>query len=145
MRIYVLVGDSNTRKSSVTRALTGAPGTNSSHRLLDVQFAYGRELAHVRTGALQESEIDVIAAVAELKSSNASVAIFPLRDIGINGCEDAEKYIATFQQQGWTVNVAIMQAHVRGQSTMSPVVLGNAKSDPTNKTAASLRAAWNIE
>lgn len=145
MRIYLLVGDANTRKSSATRALTGAPGTNKDHRLLDVQFSGGRELAHVRTGALQESHITVVEAVAELSASNASVAIFPLRDVGINGCEDASKYIAAFQLQGWTVNVAVMQQRMRGQVSTIPVVLSSAKNDPTNKSAAKLRQAWQID
>lgn len=146
MDLYILVGDSNVRKTSTVRALTGAQFAKSleNRRNWLVDFDGVTHWTFVLTGALQESKISIEVAIDEIEKAKVKKAIFPLRDIGIGLYPEANKYVLSFLSKRWKVHIAAMQPHIGVQRFTSWKDVHGAASWPTNYTASELRAAWGI-
>lgn len=153
--LHIIIGDANTRKSSLIRCLTGV---GSRDALLDVKEASGNDIkVYCMHSALQEKPIaplDFIATVSALSTQPTDVA-FTLR---VNGLTKQKTYyppfsdyLAAFSKVNWpVVNVALLDANAcripmgsfRGVRVCSEP---NSKNQPTNQTASLVRAVWQWE
>ena len=110
---YVLVGNTNTRKSSLLRSLTGC--FNRSVRDIALQGG-GSIRLHARVAALQESRTTPEEFVAELARSRCAHAAFSLwpeaHPHDAQRWPDAAAYLQALQEQGWRVaGLAVLGAH----------------------------------
>ena len=149
-RLHVIVGDANTRKSSLLRCLTGVVGGRSANQLMDVLLSSGSIVqVFCTTSALQES-LDpkqpqrFIADVLAMKPVPTDVAI-TLRLKNRASYPAATAYFAAFASAGWSVSsVALL-----GSASSTPVPVGAravsipaSMTQPTNESAASVRKVW---
>jgi len=152
MIVYVLVGEANDRKSSTIRALTGCGFASPSRSRKNWDVAFGARIhsCYVLTSALQEAGVTKDRIVQEIESSNASVAIIPLRNRGKIRARkpfpDADDYVRSFMSKGWSVHVASMckQSSLTVKKFTSVTPVANAANKPANANAALLRKAWGI-
>lgn len=149
-RLHVIVGDANTRKSSLLRCLTGVTGGRSANQLMDVLLSSGSSIrVFCTTSALQESLdpkqpqkfIDDVLAMTPVPTD---VAI-TLRLKGRGSYPAATAYLAAFVSAGWGVSsVALL-----GSATSTPTPAGahvvsipTSMMQPTNESATSTRKVW---
>jgi hypothetical protein len=140
---YIVIGNPNTRKSSLVRSLTGC--FNRSVR--DIQPESGRHPLRVyaRTGALQETRTgidDFIAEAARSRCGTVLCCLWPSAHPTVpEQCPDALSYIAGFSAAGWRV-VAIAVLGQNGGSVRSPNLrqFPLAPTEPINATARAVRA-----
>ena len=102
MDAYLIVGEANTRKSSVLRSLTGC--FNRSNR--DILLTNGKKLAiYARVASLQESKTTPTAFIIEALATGQSTVIFCLwpgpNPLNPTSFPDAAAYVQAFQQAGW--------------------------------------------
>ena len=141
MDAYVIIGGPNTRKSSVTRSLTGCFNRNVRNILLN-----NGEIIKIyaRVSALQESKTTAQDFIAEVNQSGCQSVIFCLcpqpNPTDPTKYPDASTYVSTFRAAGWN----IVRAAVLGQgrpSLLCPqqAFLPNSQVDPINQTAQAVR------
>ena len=104
MRVYVILGRHNTRKSSTIRALTGVTVCN----VFNVALSSGKEISMlVCPQALQESKLkprDFLNKVKEKnKKKSFDALLIALRVKGIKGCPDGIEYLKTFEDEKWEI------------------------------------------
>jgi hypothetical protein len=149
--LHIIIGDTNTRKSSLLRCLTGiGVCRRTANRDFDVSLVGGGVITvHCRVSALQESGINpgqFIRDVRALPTPPTDIA-FTLRVSASRGCPDAMTYIAAFLARGWPViNIALLDraacALVGFPATARVVRVPNSAIDPTNQSARRVRTAW---
>jgi len=140
---YIVIGNPNTRKSSLVRSLTGC--FNRSAR--DILPDNGKHPIRVyaRTGALQETRTgidDFIAEAARSRCSTVLCCLWPSAHPTLpEQCPDALSYISGFRAAGWRV-VAIAVLGQNGGAVRSPTLrqFPQASTDPINATARAVRA-----
>lgn len=142
MDAYVIIGGPNTRKSSVTRSLTGCFNRNVRNILLN----NGEQIKiYARVTALQESKTTAEEFLTEVSQSGCQNVIFCLwpqpSQIDPKKYPDASTYISTLRAAGWN----IVRAAVLGQgrpSLLCPqqAFFPNSEVDPINQTAQAVRA-----
>lgn len=149
--LHIIIGDSNTRKSSLLRCLTGLGGGNSK-RFLQVMEASGNVITvYCMVAALQEdykpmSPEDFIAHINSLTPRPNDIA-FTLRVSAQGAFPSFGAYFQAFSQVGWPVmSVALLgQSACAQQSSIQCRKIWSAPkspSQPTNQTAADVRNAW---
>lgn len=140
---YVLIGNPNTRKSSVIRSLTGC--FNRSVRDIQVLQATAPLRVYARVGSLQESRTTAEAFVDEVARKRCTTVVFCLwpsaNPLHPADYPDAKTYLARFKAVGWRVrSVAVLGQNEGG--VRSPVLrqFPQAPTDPINLTALQVRA-----
>jgi hypothetical protein len=153
--VYAVVGESNTGKSSIIRALTGVgniasvPNNSGPNQHWRLSWIIGGVVpTFVQGSGLQEvpsNEQDFVALVTQTGSRKIIVAL-RLRQTIVQGetYADADAYLTHFHSVGWAVSgVAKTGSGLVGAwPTISITPQG-----PTvgaNTQAAALRAAWQI-
>jgi hypothetical protein len=140
---YIVIGNPNTRKSSLVRSLSGC--FNRSVR--DILPADGSHALRVyaRTGALQETRTGIDDFIAEAGRSRCGTVLCCLwpsaHPIVPEQCPDALSYIEGFKAAGWRI-VAIAVLGQNGGEVRSPKLrqFTQAPTDPINATARAVRA-----
>jgi hypothetical protein len=138
---YLLIGDSNTRKSSLLRALTGC----FNRSLRDIELRNGKVLRlYARAAALQESRTNATDFIAEVARSRCSAVAFALlpeaNPTDPLNLPDAHAYLRVFASAGWQFErTALLGAH-----PIKPALAGTARfpsvmSQPINHSAQSVR------
>lgn len=141
MDAYVIVGDANTRKSSVLRSLTGC--FNRSNR--DVILAGGNVLQiYARVSSLQESKTEPQDFINEVLATGQSSVIFCLwphanpKDPALY--PNAHSYISAFTQAGWRFQAsAVLGASTFQPATPRPAYFSGVPSQPINLAAQAVR------
>jgi hypothetical protein len=139
---YIVIGNPNTRKSSLVRALTGC--FNRSVR--DILPDSGKHALRVyaRTGALQETRTgidDFIAEAARSRCSTVLCCLWPSAHPQVPAdCPDAQAYLEGFRGAGWNI-VAVAVLGQNGGGVRSPRLrpFPQAPTDPINATARAVR------
>ncbi len=151
MEVYVPIGHTNTRKSSIVRALTGASSATlrANQLVWFVTFGHQTRSAFVLTSALQESGVTADDLRVAFKSSGADTAIFPLRrDARLfdgRPMESAQSYVSRFAKSfRWKVHAAYMAGGAPLVDVSSDLAVPIARADGTNALAARLRTKWGI-
>lgn len=149
--LHIIIGDSNTRKSSLLRCLTGI-GSGNSTRYLDITEASGKTIqAYCILSALQENykplhPAEFILYVKGLVPQPTDVA-FTLRVSPRGAYPGFAAYLQAFAATGWPVlNVALLGAsacqQVQPVSVSSITSVSASPQQPTNLTASKVRVAW---
>ncbi|MEX1165417.1 MAG: hypothetical protein WEK74_00840 [Hydrogenophaga sp.] len=145
MDAYILIGNANTRKTSVVRSLTGC--FNRSVR--DIQMQSGKRPVrfYARVGALQTTRTSLENFLSEVARARCEAVLFCLSP-GANTTDleefpDASTYVEALRGKGWHIKgVAVLgqdggsvrAANVR-QYTQAPTA-------PVNVTARDVRAQF---
>jgi hypothetical protein len=142
MDTYLVIGNSNTRKASVVRSLTGC----FNRSLRDIQLA-NRDAPlrlYARVGALQESKTSAADFQQEVAGRRCGAVICclwpsanPLDPMRFPG---AEAYLEQFIAAGWTIRrIAVLGQNAGG--IRSPLLrqFPQASTDPINLTAQQVR------
>jgi hypothetical protein len=140
---YIVIGNPNTRKSSLVRSLTGC--FNRSVR--DIAPDSGRAALRVyaRVGALQETRTgidDFILEAGRTRCSTVLCCLWPsAHPVVPEACPDALAYLAGFKAAGWRI-VAIAALGQNSGGVRGPAwrPFPQAPTDPINVTARSVRA-----
>lgn len=139
MDAYVIIGGPNTRKSSVTRSLTGCFNRNVRNILL----LNGTQIQiYARVSSLQESETTANDFIAEVNQQQCQSVIFCLwttpNPSNPTAYPDATAYLSSFNAAGWN----IIRVAVFGNAPTSypnQALFPNSQTDPINLTAQAVR------
>jgi hypothetical protein len=142
MDLYVIVGNPNTRKTSVMRSLTGC--FNRSVR--DLQGTDGRPpmRVYVRVGALQETRCSAEDLAAEAQRQRAQAVLCGLWPSAHphepRRWPDAAAYLAAFDAMGWRRRaVAVLGQNAAGLRGAQVMAFPLAPTQPLNITAHGVR------
>ncbi len=144
MDAYILIGNANTRKTSVTRSLTGC--FNRSVR--DIQLQSGKPVRfYARVGALQNTRTTLDEFVQEVNRSRCDAVLFSLLPNAVQtdlmDYPDAQAYVAGLRERGWRIKgVAVLGQDgggVRAPNLRQYIQAGTA---PVNATAREVRAQF---
>lgn len=150
MKIYIITGAPNTRKSSVIRVLTGVRNTAT----FDIQFQFGVLKTNVMVTSSNEirykqfpngiSPDQLIQIIQNLPPSVEAVMIALRSSRPVNGI-GAEVYIERLSQAGYQImpvvqfnDAAVLPINVQG------VVLPSNNTIPSNLTASEIRKVWEL-
>lgn len=148
MDAYIVIGNPNTRKSSVIRSLTGC--FNRSVR--DIQLASGAAPLRVyaRVGSLQETKKtadDFLAEVGRTRCSAVLCCLLPSADPNDPGLyPDAQAYVASFKAAGWRIrSIAVLGQNGGGVRSPNLRQFPLASTAPINVTARAVRSHFGWE
>jgi len=156
--LHIVIGDANTRKSSLIRCLTGYGGGAGANEK-DIALTNGSVITvYCKPSALQEKAAGgpfdpaaFITFIQNLQQSPTDI-IFSLRVSASGGCPQAAAYLSAFTiQPGWQIaNMALLgnSAHAV-QAILQPlagnarvVSVRNGRNQPTNLSAQQVRQVW---
>lgn len=143
MDAYLIVGNPNTRKSSLVRALTGA----FNRSLRDIQPADGRRALrlYARAGSLQDTRTgpdDFVDEVARQRCDALLCCLLPAaHPHAPDDWPAAAAYVERFERAGWRIAAIAVLGQERG-GLRSPRLRQFPQSGtaPINVTAAAVRA-----
>jgi hypothetical protein len=142
MEAFVIIGNANTRKSSVVRSLTGC----FNRSLRDIQPAAGGRPRRVyaRARALQFTNTrpaDFVAEVSAVRCDTVLVCLTPdANPIDPARLPGAESYLAQFRAAGWTVkSIAVLGQNGGGVRAPRLRQFPYASTEPINVTAQAVR------
>ncbi len=142
MDLYLIVGNPNTRKSSVMRSLTGC----FNRSLRDIQPVDGRApiRLYVRVGALQETRCSAAELAADAQRQRAQAVLCGLwpeaHPHDPERWPDAATYLDAFDALGWRRRaVAVLGQNAAGLRGPRVMAFPLAPSQPVNVTAHAVR------
>ncbi len=146
-RVFIVVGNSGSRKSSAIRALTGV-GYRKVFHVMQIDRTILN--IYVRPASLQEDRItpgDFIRLVENLEG-NPDVLLALRSQAARNGqFPDATQYASQFERAGWQIaGVAVLQGGPFDRLTNNaprPVEIPESQSMPANEIASRIRGRWN--
>lgn len=143
MDAYLVVGNSNTRRSSVIRSLSGC----FNRSLRDILPAGGGPALRVyaRAGALQDTKTAPADFVAEVARLRCDAVLCGLNASTYPGAPpelpDAQAYVAAFRAAGWRIRaIAVLGQNGGGLRGAAVRQFAQAPVAPINATAAEVRA-----
>lgn len=142
MDIYILIGNPNTRKSSVIRGLTGC--FNRSVRDVLPTGAKAALRLYARAGALQETRTrpeDFRVEVERARCAAVLCCLAPSAHPNHPGLyPDAQAYLARFKEDGWRVrSIAVLGQNAGGVRSTNLLQLPLAPTAPINVTVHAVR------
>lgn len=132
VRVWAVIGASNTGKTSTIRALTGVSRTEASWEVAYDGHEQG-DPTYVHPAGLQEVGISPKAFIAAVKKAKVSYVIVALRERGARGHPGFQDYLDRFREAGWE----IAGTEILTSKTGRPAL-------PSNAIAHRLRAEWGI-
>lgn len=141
MDAYVIIGDANTRKSSVMRSLTGC--FNRSVRQIETRNSTTLDV-YARVSSLQESETEPSAFLQEVLKTGQQCVVLCLwpqaNPLNPSKYPDAHAYLSAFSAAGWQFR----SCAILGNSGISPAIpnvarFPNVLQQPINVTAQAVR------
>lgn len=148
MDAYVVIGNPNTRKSSLVRSLTGS--FNRSIRDILPLGAKSAVRIYARVGSLQDTKTrpdDFLAEVERTRCSAVLCCLLPSEHPNFPALyPDAQTYLARFRAGGWRVR-AIAVLGQNGGDVRSPNLrqFPQAPTAPINVTAHAVRLHFGWE
>ena len=147
--VYVILGDSNTRKSSTMRALTGVRRQSDSWEIAN--GAGGVDIFYIRTMSLQEAGITPQVFVETINRLVISNVFISLR---INPSTKAFRiypagadYLHAFKRANWNVKPLFVLDRLALPSGLPTVIqarlISNSHARPANIIASIIRGLWN--
>lgn len=145
MDAYLIIGNSNTRKASLVRSLTGC--FNRSVRDIQIQGAKAPVRFYARIGTLQDTRTSVDDFVAEVARARCQAVIFCLSPSTGQGtgadAQDAQAYVTGFKAAGWRIKaVAVLGQNAGGVRASNLRQYPQAPTLPINVTAREVRAQF---
>lgn len=146
MDLYLVVGNSNTRRASVVRCLTGC--FNRSQRdILTLDGSRPLRL-YARVGALQETRTTAQDFIDEVLKTRCDAVLCCLSassyGSGPGALPDAPAYLQAFKAAGWRLRaVAVLGQNSGGIKAPNMRQFPQATTAPINVTAAEVRALFS--
>lgn len=145
MDAYLVVGNSNTRRASVVRSLSGC--FNRSVRDILPRDATRPLRVYARVGALQETKTAPEAFLSEVARQRCEAVLLCLSasayTAGSTSFPDARAYVARFEQEGWRVRaIAVLGQNAGGLKAVTLRQFPQAGTNPINVTASEVRALF---
>jgi hypothetical protein len=147
--VYVILGDSNARKSSTMRALTGVRQESDYWEM--ATRSGGVDIFYIRTMSLQEAGITpqvFVKKINQLVVSNVfiSLRIKPLKKAGKIYAAGAD-YLDAFKRAKWNIKTLF----VLGDPALPPRLptgiranlISKSRTRPANEIASTIRGVWN--
>lgn len=145
MDAYILIGNANTRKTSIVRSLSGC--FNRSVR--DIQLQSGKRPVrfYARVGALQNTRTTVEEFTHEVARSRCEAVLFCLspnaHKTDLLEYPDAQAYVAALRERGWRIKaVAVLGQDSGGVRAPNLRQHIQAPTAPVNVTARDVRAQF---
>jgi hypothetical protein len=142
MDLYLIVGNSNTRRASVVRSLTGC--FNRSVR--DIELVSGKATLklYARVGSLQETKTrpqDFLSEVLATRCNAVLCCVAPSAQPSTPALyPSAEAYLEYFKEQSWQVRgVAVLGQNGGGLKLHTLKQFPQSGTAPINVTAAAVR------
>jgi hypothetical protein len=145
MDAYIIIGNTNTRKASLVRSLTGC--FNRSVREIQIQGTKKPQRFYARVGTLQDTRVTVAQFVAEVARVRAEAVVFCLspeaHKTDTLEYPDAQAYVAALRELGWRVKgVAVLGQNAGGVRAPNLRQYISAPTAPVNLTARDVRAQF---
>jgi hypothetical protein len=145
MDAYIIIGNSNTRKASLVRSLTGC--FNRSVRDIQLQGGKKPQRFYARVGALQDTRTTEEEFVHEVARARCDAVIFCLSPTAnrtdLQEYPDAETYVAALRGRGWRIKgVAVLGQNSGGVRAPNLRQYTQAPAAPVNVTAKDVRAQF---
>ena len=145
MDAYILIGNANTRKTSVVRSLTGC--FNRSVRDIQMQNEQRPLRFYARVGALQASRISLERFLTEVARARCEAVLFCLspgaNETDLEEFPDAATYVAALRELGWRIKgVAVLGQDGGGVRATNLRQYTGAPTAPVNMTARDIRAQF---
>lgn len=146
-RVFIVVGHSESRKSSTIRALTGA----SKPRVVQVRPTNNESFdIFVFHASLQEKGIapdDFVAQVEKLADNPDVLVAVRTKPSRNQRLPDGQGYALRFEQAGWQIaGVATLHGGPFGPLTDNapqPIPIPDSQNMPVNEIANTIRGVWN--
>ena len=145
MDAYILIGNANTRKTSVVRSLSGC--FNRSVR--DIQMQSGKRPLrfYARVGALQSTRTSIeafFAEVARMRCEGVLLCLAPnAHKTDLEEYPDAQAYVAAMREKGWRIKgIAVLGQDGGGVRAPNLRQYTSAPTAPVNVTARDVRAQF---
>lgn len=144
MDAYIIIGEHDAGKSSVTRCLSGS----ARNRTRLIATLSGNVKVYVHLVSLQEEKTTPSEFEDKVNQEDCEAVLFSLRPGGARGCPDADTYLQHFIGLGWhIVRVACLGIPVSRLTTSLPsgTILPFPTVDPTpvNDVAAQVRTHFS--
>jgi hypothetical protein len=145
MDAYILIGNANTRKTSVVRSLTGC--FNRSVREIQLQGSQRPQRFYARVGTLQVTRTTIDEFLQEVSRSRCEAVVFCLSPTAHNTDKetfpDAQTYVAALRERGWRIKgVAVLGQDGGGVRAPNLRQYILAPTQPINVTARDVRAQF---
>ncbi len=145
MDCYLIIGNSNTRKTSIIRSLTGC--FNRNVRDIQLQGTKSPVRFYARVGTLQDSRTSIEDFLGEARRSRCQAVICCLSPSASpdepERCPDAKAYLAGFIAAGWHCKaVAVLGQNGGGVRAGNLRQYPLAPTAPINLTARDIRAQF---
>jgi hypothetical protein len=145
MDAYIIIGNTNTRKASLVRSLTGC--FNRSVREIQLQSAKKPLRFYARVGTLQDTRVTVEQFAAEVARTRAEAVLFCLspepHKTDTLEYPDAQAYVAALRELGWRIKgVAVLGQNSGGVRAPNLRQYTAAPTAPVNVTARDVRAQF---
>ena len=146
MNVYVIMGEGNTRKSSLVRCLTGIHEKSKEKKPHIVATQEGDIPVKIRIGSLQEVKKLPAEFIAECKLHDVPNILCAVRIEPEKSCPSGVEYLNAFIKEGWEVKPVIALDTISipdfPKDLEQPMYLYGSKSTPTNAMAARVRELW---
>lgn len=144
VRVWAVIGNTNTHKTSTIRALTGVRGVEESWH---VQYNPGGNVTtYVHPPGLQEIRVSPKRFVEKVNKAGARRVIVALRHKASRGHPNAVDYLVFFRREGWDIaGHAVLGAGALLRGFGKGIPIAKAKDTPSNGIAARLRLGWGIQ
>lgn len=143
-KVYIILGKSNSRKSSVLRCLTGCPVTQGNWHMRLVSGT--AEDFYVSVTSPQERNkigIPVNEFIQEISERNENKLIIALQSRSTSQQPNGENYLQAFINAGFDIQTIV--CFDRNANTLNLSVQHyNSLEVPTNQTASEVRKLWGI-
>jgi len=145
MDAYILIGNANTRKTSVVRSLTGC--FNRSVRDIQLQGSKRPQRFYARVGTLQITRTAIEDFIQEVDRSRCEAVVFCLSPTAhktdLEEFPDAQTYVAALRERGWRIKgVAVLGQDGGGVRAPNLRQYTQAPTAPVNLTARDVRAQF---
>ena len=146
--VYAIIGDGNTRKSSTTRALTGA----AQYGVRTVATPAGNIDVYVQISSLQESNVDPQTFIAQMLMAghqNILVTLWISQRITPTKTFPAgTDYLRAFASAGWIIQQIVVLGAMPLQPPLhagapTPNLVLHSATTPANQIASLIRGWWN--
>lgn len=138
--IYVIMGDSNSRKSSTIRALTGV----ARKRSYDISTTNGIIETYISISSLQESKTSPKAFLKEVNSMGCKNVLVSLWIRNGKSLPKGRKYLDKFTKSGWNIKpIAVLGSTLPNLPQRYSVKSIKSKKRPSNEIASEVRKMWN--
>lgn len=143
-KLYIILGRSNSRKSSVMRCLTGCAVKRGNWQ---IQFSSNQtETCYVSISSPQERDgigVSVVQFIEEINNRAEDIIFITLQSQSTTEQPNGENYLQAFINAGFDIQTIV--CFDRNANTLDlPVQYYDSLEVPTNQTASEVRKLWGI-